>query len=159
MKFGKSPKGVLSMRVNIRYEIGETLPVTVNYDLSLGELFRQAYPSCPSLESLSPRKCGIAKIEMVLVHYPDDVCSIHVLEELKAENLRPADLAEAVAFRSQYPELKHHFIALGGILRIERGDCYVPFLSQDGSLELYATPDYPEYQHWASGCYFAAVRN
>lgn len=73
------------------------------------------------------------EVDLVLVHLNRWARTSEVEAEIKKQGLRPADLAELLAFGAKYPDVQKQFpiAALGSVWVSPSGNRYVPYL--DGS--------------------------
>lgn len=138
-----------------------TYPVTVNYDLSLAGMIKAGWydwvNSDITEKYFSMNSTGTKEVVTRLVHFNQYLSSDDVLRELDKRGLRPATIAELLAFGAKYPELQRQFpiVALGSIWQ-HLGLRFVPYLYGRGS-ERRLSLDWFEYG-WYDGYRFLAVR-
>lgn len=110
-----------------------TYPVTVNYDLSLGEMIEAGRYNWVHSDITSkhfPIKGeGTKEVVTELVHFNRYMESDVVLRELDKSSLRPATIEELLAFGAKYPETQRQFpIVVLGSFWWHLGVRLVPFL-------------------------------
>jgi len=139
----------------------ETLPVAVNYDLSVEEAIDagdyQAVNENITSKNFSWKQSGKRDVEIVLVRFEHRMTSEGVVHELQEEGLRAAQLPELLAFGAAYPEVQRKFsvVGLGSAWRDRKGQINVPCL--------YAASEgrYVDLHWWDDGWYtysrFAAL--
>ncbi len=110
-----------------------TYPVTVNYNLSLGEMIgagRYNWVHSDITSKHFPIKGeGMKEVVTELVHFNRYMESVFVLRELGKRSLRPATIEELLAFGAKCPETQRQFPILGlGSLWWHLGVRLVPLL-------------------------------
>jgi hypothetical protein len=136
-------------------------PVTVDYRQSLKAMIqvgRYDWVNSDITEKHFPITPGPKDVSIELVHFDRVMSSDDVLAELDCRGLRPATLAELLAFGAKYPEKQREFpvVALASVWRCSGGFRRVPFLWSDAgerSLGLGWLAFW-----WSALCRFAAVR-
>lgn len=140
---------------------GDNYPITVDYNLSLEQMIAAGHYDWVNADITSnhfPVGSGTATLEGRLVHYGKNMSSEAVLADLDQNGLRPATLAELLAFGAKYPELQRQFpiIELGSLWQSPGGGRDVACLDRDGrkrSLDLgWFGSD------WHGSCRFLAFR-
>lgn len=128
---GKKPEG--------KKAIDDIFIVTVDYALSLAAMIAAGKYDWAN-EDIAQRNFplrGEGKVEvgLRLVHLDREMSTEAVLAELDQRGLRPATLAELLAFGAKYPEeqRKYPIVALGSVWACPRGGRFVPCLYRDGS--------------------------
>ena len=139
----------------------DTFPVTVNYDLPVGEAIAagnyQAVNADINAKHFPSTRSGQAALEIVLVRFENRMKSEDVLQELDKEGLRAAELPEFLAFGAKYPDVQRRFsvAGLGSVWRDRKGYRNVPCLyeaSEGRYLDLHWWDD-----GWYSYTRFAAL--
>jgi len=112
------------------------LKIVVDYDLSLQEMIAAGQYDLVN-DDITPERFpvigkGVMQLISQLVHFNRNISSDDAEKELDKKGLRPATLAELLAFGKTYPEVQRKFpvVALGSVARIY-GNRYVTYL--DGS--------------------------
>ncbi len=98
------------------------------------------------------------EVEMRFVHFNCAMESDNVLKELDQAGLRPATLAELLAFGAKYPDKQREFpiIALGSVWQDRYGDRNVPGLWNDASVRRLRLNWFDS--GWDEDCRFLACR-
>ena len=139
-----------------------TFGVKVNYDLSLREMIRAGKYDYTNeditAQNFPVKGSGQEKVAIELVHFNRDMEAKEVLKEFEKKGLRPATLAELLAFGVAYPEQQRDFpiVELGSVWKGRDGDRLVAYLWGSGSdreLDL----DWRG-RGWDAQCRFAGVR-
>jgi hypothetical protein len=105
----------------------EVFPVTVNYGLTVEKLVNAGKydwsNSDINAKNFPSDRKDAAEVAIELVHFGRSMESDEVLEELDKQGLRPATLAELLAFGVKYPEKQREFpiVALGSVWRGRNG--------------------------------------
>lgn len=127
----------------------EEMVAAGQYDWKNGDITSKNFPQSNT---------GVVAVSTVLIHLNKSVSSEVVLAHLEANGLRPATLAELLAFGATYPEIQRQFpvIALGSSWVHSDGNRCVPCLNR-------ANRDRVLYLDWFDGgwgdfCRFLAVR-
>jgi hypothetical protein len=115
---------------------GTRLPV--NYDFSLPEMIAAGRYDWANSDITAKRfptaETGTKEIVVEVAHFGCNMSSEDVVKELAKRGLRPANLAELLAYGAAYPEeqRKYPIVALGSVARVFgwRG---VPYLFEVGS--------------------------
>jgi len=142
-----------------------TLPVTVNYDLSVEEALADEYDvvhsdiTSPDFIHLSVSENfqGTNTLEIHLIHFDRVLTTDELVDEFNERGWRPAILIELLAFGEQYPDLQREFpiIAAGSLFQDSVGGLNVPLLwgnNQQRTVDLFwSMPS------WESSYRFAAV--
>lgn len=103
---------------------------------------------------------GKQKLVVELVHFDRKILTGYVLGELKLKDLRPATIAELLAFGVAFPEeqRKHPIVALGSVYEFDTWSHYVAYLSGDGASRILDTDTLGNIW-WGVDYHFLAVRN
>jgi hypothetical protein len=153
-----------------------SFPVTVNYGLTVEKLVNAGkydwLNSDINAKNFPSDRKDTAEVAIELVHFGRSMESDEVLEELDKQGLRPATLAELLAFGAKYPEKQREFpiVALGSVWRYRSGARSVACLcsdTDDGSRDVaylcggtdgrYLNLNWLE-SRWTAHYRFAAVR-
>lgn len=116
----------------------EQLVVFVNRDLSLAEMISAGKYDCVNdgitTERFPIKGRGVADTSFKLVPLDRNIESDEAVEELAKHGLRPADLAELLAFGAAFPEeqRKYPVAGLGSVAKVD-GRRYVADLNGSGS--------------------------
>lgn len=139
-----------------------TFGVKVNYDLSLREMIsagKYDYTNEDITAQRFPVKgSGQEKVAIELVHFNRDMEAKDVLKEFEKRGLRPATLAELLAFGVAYPEQQRDFpiVELGSVWGGRGGGRSVAYLWRDGS-DRGLGLSWLDFR-WSAPCRFAGVR-
>lgn len=140
----------------------EVYHVIVDYGMSLADMIWAGKYDWVNSDITSEHFpiTGSGKIEgdLVLVHLNRSASTDEVRKELESRGLRPATIAELLAFGVKYPNKQREFpiIALGSVWQRPVGRCHVAGLGGSASrrdLRLYWCED-----GWDGGCRFLASR-
>jgi hypothetical protein len=140
----------------------DTYSLTIDYTKSVEQMLADGgydYKN-PDITSHHFRHEATGKVVVVaqLVHFDRFTSTDDALKELSKRGLRPATMAELLAFGSKYPDVQRQFpvVALGSVWANRSGDRYVGSLSGDASGR-YVGRDWFG-GGWHSRCRFLAVR-
>ena len=140
----------------------DVYPITINYDLSLAEMIVAGQYGWVNdditADHFPIQGEGQVEVGVELVHFNRSMESDDVLKEMDKAGLRPATLAELLAFGAKYPKKQKEFpiIALGSVWQDLFGYRSVPALWSDGVRRDLAL-DCFEFR-WSEYFRFAAVR-
>jgi hypothetical protein len=138
-----------------------TLSLKVNYDLRVEAAIKAGKYDWTNDnitdKNFPTSRTGQHEVEMKLFHFNRDMTSEQVIEELKKQGYRPAELHELLVLGEKYPDLQRQFpiIALGSVWQ-DWDDRFVPCLCRRGD-ERFLIPGYFN-SRWDGRCRFAAVR-
>ncbi|MBD3311713.1 MAG: hypothetical protein GF349_04475 [Candidatus Magasanikbacteria bacterium] len=113
--------------------------VSVDYGMSLAEMIAAGQygwkNSDINADNFPVAGEGIAETKLELVHLNKKASTDEVEAYLEENDLRPATLAELLAFGTMFPEIQRDFpvIALGSSCVRSDGNRFVPYLYRDGS--------------------------
>jgi hypothetical protein len=143
-------------------EVGnEQLVALVNRDLSLAEMISVGKYDWVSgditVERFPIVGSGLTETNFELVHFNRDISSEDAAAELAKRGLRPADLAELLAFGSAFPEKqrKDSIVGLGSVAGI---DCYRYVAYLDGDVSERYLALYGWGARWGARFRFLAAR-
>lgn len=136
--------------------------IKVNYNLTLDEMFKLGHYDWINDDITTKhfpiKDKGKIKVALELVHFDEASTTEAALAELDQRGLRPATMAELLAFGAKYPELQKQFpiVSLGSSWVVSGGSRGFPYL--DGSdgrrlLRLHYGED-----DWFDDCRFLALR-
>jgi len=114
--------------------VDDIYSVVVDYDMSLADMIKVGkydwVNNDITAEYFPITGSGKVEIDFQLVHLDKSTSSKEVLSHMEKNNLRPATLAELLAFGAKYPELQREFpiCALGSSWVDSGGDRGVPGL-------------------------------
>ena len=137
-------------------------PVTVDYSKTLAEMISAGHYNGGNDEITAENFPfdgeGTVEVEVQLVHLNRVASTDEVLAHLEVNGLRPATLAELLAFGAANPDVQREFsvVALGSSWVSRLGARNVPYLYRRGAkrnLSLYGHGD-----QWNEICRFLAVR-
>ena len=117
---------------------GDVYPITVDYGLSLEQMIATGRYDWVNSDITSEHYpivgTGTVALEGQLVHYGRNMSSEAVLADLDQKGLRPATMAELLAFGAKYPELQRQFpiVELGSVWPYPLGDRSVGYLARVG---------------------------
>ena len=143
---------------------GATYPVTVSYGLNLGamvETGRYVFDNPDITEEHFPVGAGKMNVETVLLHLDRYAFDGDVLSEMNRLRLRPATMAELLAFGSKYPEIQREFpvLAFGSIWADYLGRRFVGCLTADRGIRRDRSLSLVELGgSWQESCRFLAAR-
>ncbi|MEK7078409.1 MAG: hypothetical protein AAB911_02465 [Patescibacteria group bacterium] len=109
-------------------------PVTVDYTRTLSDMISAGHYDSVNdditADHFPVSGEGVVEVKLELVHFDRVMESDDVLKELDKDGLRPATLAELLAFGAKYPDIQRQFpiIALGAVWQNRRGYRSVPAL-------------------------------
>ena len=112
---------------------GGSYPIEVDYSLTLEQMIAEGEYDWVNSDITSTRfpivGTGKVGLEGQLEHYGRNMSSDAVLADLDQKGLRPATIAEILAFGAKYPELQRQFpiVALGSVASVS-GDRDVAYL-------------------------------
>ena len=137
------------------------LKAVVNRDLSLAEMIsagKYDWVNDDITAERFPIKGGmVAETSFELVHLDRNIESDEAVEELAMHGLRPADLAELIAFGAAFPEEQRQYpiVGLGSVAGLGSDRCVVYLDGNDSELNLFLSRwDVI----WDAGYRFLAVR-
>jgi len=99
----------------------DTFPVIVNYSKSLAEMIQAGkydWVNSDITDKHFPVKgSGRVELNAELIHYGKCMCSDTIIQDLDQRGLRPATLAELLAFGEKYPDeqRKYTIVELGSV--------------------------------------------
>ncbi len=120
--------------------VDDIYSVVVDYDMSLANMIKVGKYDYVNGEITSKNfpitGSGKVDISFELVHLNKSASSEEVLLHMEKNNLRPATLAELLAFGAKYPEIQREFpvVALGSSWVNSYGRRDVPCLRRNGSV-------------------------
>ena len=132
--------GLLEQIRSVSAQQGQSndLKIVVDYDLSLQEMIAAGQYDLVN-DDITPERFpvigkGVMQLIPQLVHFNRNISSDDAEKELDKKGLRPATLAELLAFGKTYPEVQRKFpvVALGSVAEIN-GDRFVAYLDRGGS--------------------------
>lgn len=141
--------------------VSQKHPVTVGYGVSMAKMVKAGkydWVNGDIIQKNFPNEGNrTAEVDTVLVHLNKAASTDEVLRHLDSLGLRPATIAELLAFGVKYPEIQREFpvIALGSVWQDSGGVRRSPYLRASGSgrgLRLCWIDD-----GWAGVCRFLAV--
>ena len=109
-------------------------PLRVDYDRKIESLVRAGKYDWShidiSSELFSTKRKGIADIKIELIHFQSKKNTKQVLQELRKNGLRPADIIEILTFGAKYPkeQVKYPIVARGSMWIGSCGGHFVPCL-------------------------------
>lgn len=102
--------------------ISDPFPLTIDYTLTLEQMIEAGHydyvdPDITAVRFPVNDGTGITDAEAIIVSFTRRLSTDVALVELDRMGLRPADLAELLAFGANYPELQRQFpiVALGHV--------------------------------------------
>ncbi len=134
-------------------EKNQSFPVTVTYDLTVEEAISAGNydwsNSDINSKNFPSHQKGTASVVVKLVHFDRDMNLDEVLKELDTQGLRPATLAELLAFGATYPDQQRELriVALGSTWR-HHGLFHIGLLLGNAN-DRYLTLYWPEACCWA----------
>jgi hypothetical protein len=112
----------------------ETFEVEVDYDRSIEDLVLDGRYDWShidiSSELFAAERHGKARVAIELVHFSDRIDSPSLLEKLREDGRRPADVVELLTLAAAYPDLQRRFpiVARGSMWIGTCGGHFVPCL-------------------------------
>lgn len=148
IKNNKIVDDIYSAIVDYNMSLAEMIKVG-KYDYVNGEIASKNFPIMGS---------GKVDISFELVHLNKSASSEEVLLHMEKNNLRPATLAELLAFGAKYPEIQREFpiVALGSFWINGDGIRLVLYLGKDNSKRFFNL--YWFDRDWSGDWRFLAVR-
>ena len=146
----------------VRGTVGNAYPLTVDYSKTFEQMIAAGsydwVSSDITSEHFPVKGTGEIELEGQLIHYGRNMSSEAVLADLDQRGLRPATMAELLAFGAKYPELQRQFpiVELGSVWQSPDGDRDVGCLGRGGrgrGLRLGWFED-----DWYADCRFLAFR-
>lgn len=119
-------------------KFGRLYPIIVDYGQTLSQMIKAGNyvwtNSDIKSENFPIVETSKAEVETVLVHLNKKVSTEHVLKHLDSLGLRPATIAELLAFGAKYPDVQRQFsvVALGSVWVLPNGNRHVPYLCEGG---------------------------
>lgn len=111
-----------------------TFTLTINYDQTVEEMVESGKYSFANSNITSQnfhiQQSGTHQVEVILVHFDQEMTSDQVKTKLDEMGLRPAELPELLALGTNHPDLQRQFpiIALGSVWQSPYGHLYCPYL-------------------------------
>jgi len=154
------------VQISTQAPASRIFPVTVNSELSRLEMitagqYDEVHADVSSKQFLNT-SCNETKVEIQLIHFGKHMDSDEVLQQLEQLGLRPATLAELLAFGAMYfnKQKKYDIAALGSTWLIDQDNQGVTYLTACRTaagrviriVDLVWTP-----RKWESDFRFAAV--
>jgi len=155
-------KQIADLIVKTKKVIGDTYTALVDYGMSLADMIKVGkydwFNDDITAEHFPIKGNGKDEVDFQLVHLNKSASSEEVLLHMEKNNLRPATLAELLAFGAKYPEIQREFpiCALGSSWVDRGGDRRVPCLGRSGSGRLLGLGWFDG--DWHGGYRFLAVR-
>lgn len=119
--------------------MGKDYPITVDYSKSLDEMIKAGHYDWVNFDITSKHfpinLSGKHELVPELIHYGKAKSSDAVIRDLDQRGLRPATVAELLAFGEAYPDKRREFpiVALGSVWQNWCGYCLIVYLGGDGS--------------------------
>jgi hypothetical protein len=136
-------KKIVALIVNQAKSVASAFTVVVDYTKSLADMIKAGGYDWKNSDITADHfpvvGSGQAEVGLELVHYGKNMSTEDVLADLDKRSLRPATLAELLAFGAKYPDeqRKYPIIALGSVWADWGGDRYVAYLREsDRELKL-----------------------
>ena len=132
-------KQIAGLIVKTKKVVDDTYKAIVDYGISLTDMVKAGkygwFNNDITAEHFPITGSGKAEVDFQLVHLNKTASSEEVLFHMEKNNLRPATLAELLAFGAKYPELQCEFpicaLASSWVNRV--GLRYVPYLGRRDS--------------------------
>ncbi len=127
-------KQIADIIVKTKKVVGDIYTATVDYGMSLADMIKAGKYDWVNdditVEHFPITGSGKVEVSFELVHLNKSISSKEVLLHMEKNNLRPATLAELLAFGAKYPEKQREFpiIALGSSWVNRDGNRRVPYL-------------------------------
>lgn len=129
-------KQIAGLIVKTKKVVGDIYTATVDYGMSLADMIKAGKYDWVNdditAEHFPITGSGKVEVSFELVHLNKSTSSEEILLHMEKNNLRPATLAELLAFGAKYPEKQREFpiIALGSSWVYRDGDRCVPYLGR-----------------------------
>lgn len=148
--------------LDVKKTVRDVYPVLVNYKMSLRDMVKAGDYDWPNADinakNFPTMGSGKKKVGLQLIHLNEVFSSKDALVQIEDKGLRPANLAELLAFGAKYPEVQRNFpiIAFGSSHIDSDGVCYVPYLRRGKSKRRLSLRWLD--RDWHKYCRFLAVR-
>lgn len=143
-------------------QVTQSFSLVLDYSKSVEQMLADGgydYKNSSITDGHFPRKAkGSVTITPELVHFDRFISSDDALKELSKRGLRPATMAELLAFGSKYPDLQRQFpiVALGSVWTVRSGCRGVGYLCGGASGRDVGLCWFDG--GWGADCRFLAVR-